>query len=66
MSTTSFTAPGLPASELCEVYLRDTTGTRKTPSAGSGPGDPTPVGPRHTVLSIDLYEPPIRLEYEAA
>ena len=47
-----------------QVYLRDTSGTRHVTTqeaAASDAGEP-----RHTVITVDLYEPAFRLEHEAA
>ncbi|GAB2626045.1 hypothetical protein GCM10027270_11130 [Nocardioides ginkgobilobae] len=46
-----------------QVYLRDTTGTRQVTEASAAP---LQEEPRHRVIAIDFYEPPFRLEYDAA
>jgi len=46
-----------------QVYLRDTTGTRQVTTPSTGPGEQEP---RHHVIAVDFYEPPFRLEYQAA
>ena len=47
-----------------QVYLRDTSGTRQVTTQEAGASDAGE--PRHTVITVDLYEPAFRLEYEAA
>lgn len=47
-----------------QVYLRDTSGTRQVTNQEAAASDVG--GPRHTVITVDLYEPTFRLEYEAA
>ncbi len=46
-----------------QVYLRDASGTR---CASDIPTDRPNDGPRATVIAVELYEPPFRLEHAAA
>jgi hypothetical protein len=47
-----------------QVYLRDTSGTRQVTNQEAAASDAGET--RHTVITVDLYEPTFRLEYEAA